>query len=87
MKIILMLLTFVDSQHVLTKIESIFEDIADALLKKKQRLAIILKSRSNVARPRSENNTSPNPQSREVCFPGSNQREAWRFGDYCLATS
>lgn len=70
--------------RVISKIEAIFESLADGILEDRGSLAVPLRTRASKTRP----STTSHPgagvaddlhQPRDVCFPGSTPQEAWRF--------
>lgn len=72
------------SSTVIEKIEAVFEDIADALLRESNELAITMRTRT---RPRAGVSSSTpvtgassgTVKARRICFPGKTAEEAWRF--------
>ena len=79
-----------DRSNVLAKIESIFEGMVDALLNERGRLRIAIKSRPlSRGQPRDSTNTTQlHAESvQQLCFPGKNEKEAWRFGERCMRPS
>lgn len=72
---------------VITKIEDIFDSIADSILDEKKELVIQLKARSRLgiqARdPLAETIKSlPKSEPRTIKFPSKSPQEAWKFGIY-----
>ncbi|KAK4985409.1 endodeoxyribonuclease [Elasticomyces elasticus] len=70
--------------EVVTKIESIFERIADALLNEKNEVEITLSSRNGTAESPTKTYTgvvssATRVRTRTVSFPGSTPEDAWRF--------
>lgn len=66
---------------VISKIEDIFESIADCLLEEGKELVIELKSRSK-SKDRVEDGGVEEVRrtTRKIRFPSRNQKEAWKFG-------
>lgn len=68
---------------VISHIEEVFEKILDGLINHEKDLAITLKSRSSTLRRKSaaplQTGEVPLSMTREITFPGTNVREAWRF--------
>ncbi|RKF78001.1 Meiotic recombination protein SPO11 [Golovinomyces cichoracearum] len=65
---------------VITKIEHIFETIADCILEKKKELVIQLKTKSKAKETNENLNIEiPEEKIRNVTFPSRKPREAWRF--------
>ncbi|RKF78682.1 Meiotic recombination protein SPO11 [Golovinomyces cichoracearum] len=65
---------------VITKIEHIFETIADCILEKKKELVIQLKTKSKAKETNEILNIGiPEEKIRNVTFPSRKPREAWRF--------
>ncbi|RKF57914.1 Meiotic recombination protein SPO11 [Golovinomyces cichoracearum] len=65
---------------VITKIEHIFETIADCILEKKKELVIQLKTKSKAKETNENLNIGiPEEKIRNVTFPSRKPREAWRF--------
>ncbi|KAF2230216.1 DNA topoisomerase IV, alpha subunit [Viridothelium virens] len=72
-----------DRYYVITKIESIFEGVVDALLDYEERMILSMCSRKNLSRSGSRNDMhdpeSKLDGSKEISFPGRTAQEAWRF--------
>lgn len=69
---------------VLGKIEAIFESMADVLLNERGQLSLDLMTRATNQKRRLDANdtvTAPTESVQHICFPGRNEREAWRFGE------
>lgn len=66
----------VTRDHVLVQIESIFEQIADAILAEKDKLSITL---TNAHRSSASDRTQPRWSQKTITFPGKTPKEAWRF--------
>jgi meiotic recombination protein SPO11 len=67
---------------VLSKIEDIFESIADGILQQKHEVVIRLKSRR---KPRNQNIVPQNGTAKEhneVRFPSRSPQESWKFGEF-----
>lgn len=62
---------------VIAKIESIFEDLADALLDEQPQLCVELKIRNSASVQAGDTKLL---STKKVRFPGKNEDEAWRFG-------
>lgn len=74
------------SGAVISKIEDIFESIADSILNQKQDLSILLKTRQ---RPGNQNTRTQNASTKgqyEVRYPSRSPQEAWKFGEFITCT-
>lgn len=70
--------------RVITKIENIFESIADCILNQEKELVISLKSRPKCKSRDSEESISsskPNPEIKNITFPSRSPQEAWKFSE------
>ncbi|KAL9085629.1 MAG: hypothetical protein Q9165_007530 [Trypethelium subeluteriae] len=72
-----------DRYYVITKIESIFEGVVDALLGSDEKMILTVCSRKNRSKSGEKNNTHCQELkldgSKEMSFPGRSAQEAWRF--------
>lgn len=69
---------------VLTRIESIFEAMADVLLNERGQLSVELATRPRTHKQHPDSADSDPAKCNHVqrlCFPGKSEREAWRFGE------
>jgi meiotic recombination protein SPO11 len=68
---------------VIARIESMLEDMVDALLEEREALTITLKSRAALSRRRTTKADGqrqiPEPKERDINFPGASAQEAWNF--------
>jgi meiotic recombination protein SPO11 len=72
---------------VITKIEDIFESIADCILDEGKELVIPLKTRPrNITVANKDDptkiNSSASAESRKITFPSKSPREAWKFSEW-----
>lgn len=70
---------------VISKIESIFESIADCMLDEKKELVIELKSRYKPEpKPEADSDVVPavSKKSMKITFPSKNPRGAWKFSEF-----
>lgn len=73
------------SVGVISKIEAIMESLADGILEDRGSLAIPLRTRASKPKacttpPADRGSANKIHRTKDVCFPGSTPREAWRFG-------
>ena len=77
-----------DRCYVIAKIESMFEDVIDALLEGKEKLKFVLSSRTDRSQIHSNRDDQPPAlnlnRDREISFPGKSPQEAWRFSEQLL---
>lgn len=76
--------------NLLAKIESIFEAMVDVLLNERGQLSVAIKTRPlSRGQPRDSTNTAElHAESvQHLCFPGRNEKEAWRFGEGGMRSS
>lgn len=68
--------------NVISKVESIFEGMVDVLLNERGHLFLALASRPTLQRPKGIviDTPSPSQHAQQICFPGRDENEAWRFG-------
>jgi len=75
---------------ILAKIEGIFEAMVDVLLNERGQLSIEIKTRSR-SRIEQHNQTHATQADTEtiqqLCFPGKNEKQAWRFGKRGMPSS
>ena len=77
---------------VIDEIEGVFDQIADALLSKKDKISVTLKMRSTstITSGKYLADKSFKPQAevktRCICYPGKSPEEAWRFGTLMWTT-
>ncbi|KFY44396.1 hypothetical protein V495_03483 [Pseudogymnoascus sp. VKM F-4514 (FW-929)] len=70
--------------EVITKIEDIFESLLDCIINEKKCLVLHIKSRARSGRHTIDAATGAiknagNVETKEITFPGKNQKEAWKF--------
>jgi meiotic recombination protein SPO11 len=70
--------------EVITKIEDIFESLLDCIINEKKCLVLHIKSRAKSGRQTIDATTGVirnvgNIETKEITFPGKNQKEAWKF--------
>jgi meiotic recombination protein SPO11 len=70
--------------EVITKIEDIFESLLDCIINEKKFLVLHIKSRARDGRHNIDATTGAirnagNVETKEITFPGKNQKEAWKF--------
>lgn len=71
---------------VISKIEDIFESIADCILEERKELVIALRTKSSTKRAKDGLDDSvfkgkPKSDLRNITFPSRNPQEAWKFGN------
>jgi meiotic recombination protein SPO11 len=72
--------------YVISKIEDIFESIADSILNQKQELVIHLRTRRKPGPQNSPAQVRP-VKTYEVRFPSKSSQEAWKFSEYMTSQS
>jgi meiotic recombination protein SPO11 len=69
---------------VISKIEDIFESIAESILDQKKEIVIRLKSRQKPGNQKIANQNGPAEAQNEVRFPSRSPQEAWKFGEFAI---
>lgn len=70
---------------VISKIEDVFESIADCVLEEKKEMVIRLKMRKRSgSKAPTAGESFENDQTRAVKFPSKNPQEAWKFSEHSM---